>query len=217
MMIKGIIFDMDGVIVDSNSFHYDNWNMHFKKHFNIIIPKEDFASRLGESAKDFTKYFLDKYKIKADYEKVLEEILTYYEKNSKKLKLKQGIIEALPILKKKYKIAMATGANRDWAMHIVTSFGITDYFDYIIAGNEVRKAKPEPEIFLKAAEVLKLKPEECIVIEDAALGIEAAKRAGMYCISIPDELTKLQDHGKADLHLKSITEINYGLLKKLGG
>jgi HAD superfamily hydrolase (TIGR01509 family) len=214
-MIKGIIFDMDGVIVDSNQFHYDNWNTHFKKHFNITIAKEDFASRLGESAKDFTKYFVDKYEINEDYKEVLGEILSYYEKNSKKLKLKEGIIEALPKLKKKYKIALATGANKEWAMQVVTSLGIVDYFDYIIAGNEVKKAKPEPEIFLRAAEMIKLRPEECVVIEDAAFGILAAKRAGMYCISIPDELTKLQDHSLADIKLNSIKELNSELLRNL--
>jgi HAD superfamily hydrolase (TIGR01509 family) len=206
---------MDGVIVDSNSFHYDNWNMHFRKKFNLTIPKKEFASRLGESAKDFTKFFLDKYSIKADHEEVLKEILEYYAVNSSKLKLKPGIKETLPLLKKKYKLAMATGANREWAINILTMFGIADYFDYVIAGNEVKKAKPEPEIFLKAAEMLKLKPEECAVIEDANLGLIAAKKAGMTAIAIPDELTKMQDHSMADIHLKSVSEITEELLKKI--
>ncbi len=216
-MIKGIIFDMDGVIIDSNSMHFENWSNVFKKRFDIKLKKEEFASRLGESAKDFTQYFLDKYNLDLKIEEVLPDIMDNYHKNTHKLKLKKGIKEALVKFKKKYKIALATGANKDWALQIVTTFGISDYFDYIIAGNEVKKAKPEPEIFLKAAEVLNLKPEECIVIEDANLGLTAAKAAGMYAVSIPDDLTKLQDHSMADVHLNSISDLNDNIIKNLGG
>ncbi len=216
-MIKAIIFDMDGVLIDSNSICYDVWNEVFERRFNITLDKKEFASHLGESSKHFTEFFLKKYNLKCEYEDLNEELNTTFVKNRKRINLKKGIKEVLQKFKKKYKIALATGADKEDALYTVTTFGITDYFDYIIAGNEVKIAKPNPEIFIKAAEVLKLKPEECVVIEDANLGIRAAKAAGMFVISIPDELTKSQDHSMANIHLKSISELDNKLLKKLGG
>ncbi|MEM3373896.1 MAG: HAD family phosphatase [Candidatus Woesearchaeota archaeon] len=217
-MIKGIIFDMDGVIIDSNTFHYYNWNSVFKKKFNIEISKEDFASRLGESAIHFTEFFIKKYNLDKEYnitaEKLLPEIIEKY-KNINHLKLKTGIKEKLPLFKKNYKIALATGANKDWAIQVLEHFEIKNYFDYIIAGNEVKRAKPEPEIFIRAAHGLNLDTSQCIVIEDAELGIIAAKKAGCFVIAIPDDLTKNQNHNLADLKLNSINELNNEILQKL--
>ena len=216
-MIKGIIFDMDGVIIDSNRVHYENWNTVFKRRFGIVVPMEEFASRLGESSKDFTEYFIRKYNLKVNFNEIVKELRENFYNNSSKINLKKNVKEVLGRLKQNYKIALATGANKEWAIDIITSNGLSDYFDYVIAGNEVKKAKPEPEIFLKAAEMLKLKPRECVVIEDASFGILAAKNAGMFVISIPDDFTKYQDHSKADLHLKSISEISTKLLEGIGG
>ncbi|MEM4397365.1 MAG: HAD family phosphatase [Candidatus Woesearchaeota archaeon] len=210
-MIKGIIFDMDGVIIDSNSFHYENWNNVFKEKFNIGISKDEFASRLGESAIHFTEFFVKKYEIDKKYkitaEMLLPEIIEKY-KDISHLKLKEGIKEKLPELKKKYKIALATGANKEWALQVLNHFNIKSYFDFIISGNEVKRAKPEPEIFIKAAKGLNLKPNECVVIEDAELGIIAAKKAGCFVISIPDEMTKKQNHELADLKIASIKKLD---------
>jgi beta-phosphoglucomutase family hydrolase len=215
MMIKGIIFDMDGVLIDSNSFHYNNWNSYFKRKFNLTLSKEEFASRLGASSRDFTEYFLKKYNIKTSYDEMAPRIMKLYDETRHMIKLKEGIKEKLAELKSKYRIALATGANRQAAEYIVTNLGVADYFDYIIAGNEVREAKPNPEIFLKAAQELKLQPNECVVIEDAELGLKAAKSAGMFAISIPDELTKNQDHSIADIKLKSIFELDDVLLRNI--
>lgn len=213
-MIKGIIFDMDGVIIDSNSFHYENWNYVFKNKFNVEISKKEFASRLGESAIHFTEYFINKYNLKIPAEVLLPDILERY-KQIEKLNLKEGIKESLLNFNKIYKIALATGANREWAEKILNHFKIRDYFDFIIAGNEVKRAKPEPEIFIKAAQGLNLNPNECVVIEDAELGIIAAKKAGCFVISIPDELTKNQDHSLADIKLNSIKELDDKILNSL--
>jgi HAD superfamily hydrolase (TIGR01509 family) len=213
-MIKGIIFDMDGVVIDSSHAYFEAWNDVFKRKFNVQISKVDFASQFGASAKDFTNHFIKKFSLNVDNDELTEEIIrTFNAKYRQNVELKKGIKEAFLRLKETYKTALATGANKDWAIYILTKLGIFEYFDYIIAGNEVKIAKPEPEIFLKAAEVLKLKPEECAVIEDAELGLIAAKRAGMLAISIPDEFTKHQDHSIADIHLKSISELNDEILE----
>jgi beta-phosphoglucomutase len=216
-MIKGIIFDMDGVIIDSNSVHYENWSDIFTKKFNKKIDKKYFSEHLGESPVEFTEHMIEYTKVDSRYDEIYPIVRDNYIRLKSKIKLKEGIKEALPKLKKKYKIALATGAGKEFAIDTVVGFKIEEYFDYIVAGDEVKRAKPSPEIFLKAAEVLKLRPEQCIVIEDANLGLTAAKAAGMFAISIPDDLTRLQDHSMADAHLSTISELNDKLIKKLGG
>ncbi|NTV23954.1 MAG: HAD family phosphatase [Nanoarchaeota archaeon] len=203
-MIKGIIFDMDGVIIDSNHFHFENWQEVFEKRYHVKIDEKEFASRLGESGKHFTEYFLEKYKVKADINELYALLYGEYMKRRDSVKLKPGVIDTLKILKPKYKIALATGADKEGAAYTIVTHGLTDYFDFVIGGNEVKRAKPDPEIFLKAAEMIKIPPEQCCVIEDAVFGLSAAKSAGMLAISIPDKMTLCQDHSIADIHLNSI-------------
>jgi putative hydrolase of the HAD superfamily len=214
-MIKGIIFDMDGVVIDSNTFHYENWSNVFRKTLGVDISREDFAHQLGKSSKEFTEYFLDKYQARDRYEELIAQIRKFHDENHHKIILKDGFKPVLSNLKKKYRIALATGATKHMANLNLTRLGIIKYFDFIIAGDEVKRAKPDPEIFLKAASGLGLKPEECVVIEDAIQGITAAKSAGIKVISIPDPMTKHQDHHIADLRLDSIKDLTKEQIDRL--
>ena len=206
---------MDGVIVESHDIYYENWNGIFEKRFNVTISKKDFATHLGESAKHFTEVFLTKNGIKADSEKILKEIMENHEKLKYRVTLKTGAIETLTRLKKNYKIALATGAPKVMRDDYLTRLNIKEYFDFVIAGDEVKRAKSEPDIFIKAAHGLGLKPEECVVVEDAMLGIIAAKKANMYTISIQDAYTKHQDHSMADLQLDKISELNQDIIWRM--
>ena len=116
-----------------------------------------------------------------------------------KIKLKNSLKKILIKFKNSYKLALATGANRLAAMDTVTTFGLNEYFDYIIAGDEVKEAKPDPEIFLKAAQGLNLKPEECVVIEDSRNGLLAAKAASMHCVVTTNGYTEDENFSEADI------------------
>ncbi|MBT3465415.1 HAD-IA family hydrolase [archaeon] len=216
-MIKGVIFDMDGVIIDSNHIIFENWSVIFKKKFNKIIDKKEFAMHLGESAKHFLEFFVEKFELNVSNENLLLELKNNYRQNLEhKIILKKSVIKTLKMLKENnYKTALATGANKDTALRVIKKFEIEKYFDYIIGGDEVKRAKPNPEIFLKAAQGLKLKPNECIVIEDAKKGIIAANSANIKVISIPDDITKYQDHSIADFHLKSMNELNFEFIMSI--
>lgn len=214
-MIKGIIFDMDGVVIDSNHLHYDNWNSYFEKNFGVTIPKEEFAYHLGESTKDFSNYFLKAYDVKIDFDEFRKVMVDRYFKRALTMELKDGFKETLAKLSEDYKIALATGADLEHANHTLDKFGIRKYFQFITAGDLVKKAKPEPEIFLMAAGGLGLKPEDCIVVEDAYLGLQAAKRAGMKCVMVYDDLTASQDHSMSDIKLPTIRKLTKELIDSL--
>src|SRR3989344_1495216 len=215
-MIRGVIFDMDGVVIDSGEVIYSSWNDIFYKEFSITMPREEVAQQLGKSPKDFTQHFIDKYRLKISNGELDIKIAMREDELAHTVMLKPGIKELMARLKGKYKMALATGASRKNAEYYVNKFGLGSYLDFVIGGDEVREAKPNPEIFLNAARNLNLKPGECVVIEDAILGITAAKRAGMKVISIPDAFTAHQDHSTADMQLKSAFEISDNILKKLG-
>lgn len=101
--------------------------------------------------------------------------------------LKEGVNELIDYLKENdYKIALATSSDREKAEYLLELVKIKDKFDYIICGNDIVNSKPNPEIFLKAAENLKVEPKECIVIEDSKFGVKAAVNAGMKAINVPD-------------------------------
>lgn len=201
-MIKAVLFDMDGVIIDSNHIHYDTWSEVLSE-YGVKIDKKEFGMHLGESAYHFTEHFVKANNLKDPVDEILEKILDVSRRDRDKVLLKDGVKEVLPKLRKNYRIALATGANREWAEYVIKKFSLD--FDYIIGGNEVKRAKPNPEIFLRCALKLKALEKECVVIEDALLGMQAAKKAGMKVIAIPDEFTKYQDHTIADASLNSIS------------
>ncbi len=209
-MIKAILFDMDGVIIDSNHIHYDTWSEVLSE-YGVKIDKKEFGMHLGESAYHFTEHFVKANNLKEPVDEILKKILEVSRRDRDKVLLKKGIKEVLPELRKNYRIALATGANRDWAEYVVKKYSLE--FDFIIGGNEVKRAKPNPEIFLRCAMKLKALEKECVVIEDALLGMQAAKKAGMNVIAIPDEFTKYQDHSIADAKLNSIKELDKFLEK----
>lgn len=214
-MVKGIIFDMDGVVIDSNHIHYKYWNNYFERAFGITIPQIEFASRLGESSLDFAEYFIKRYNLNIGLRKLREDMDKEYDNYVEEIVLKKGFLQVLKKLAEKYKIALATGADMLHANLTLEKFRIKTYFDFVIAGNCVKKAKPDPEIFLKAAEGMNLKPEDCLVIEDAQMGLAAAKRAGMKCIVVPDNMTNIQDFSRADKMLGSIDELTESLIEGL--
>lgn len=93
--------------------------------------------------------------------------------------------------------------------------GLKKYFDIRVNGNDVKKSKPNPDLYLLAAEKLGVKPKECVVIEDSVTGIHAAKNAGMFCIAVPNKYIKNGDFSKADIIVKSLKEIDLDLINSL--
>ena len=192
MKNKGIIFDLDGVIVDTAKYHYLAWKEIAKK-LGYQFDEKDNEELKGVSRVKSLDILLQKAGTKLDQiEK--EKLLT--EKNNQYLELVSNIdkqemlpgIESLLNWLNQENIPFSLGSASKNAPYILEKLKIKDQFSAIVDGNDVTKAKPDPEVFLIAAKKMGLKPNECVVIEDSQAGIEAAKKAGMTAIGIGKDL-----------------------------
>jgi len=186
--IEAVLFDLDGVIFDTEIVYLDIWTKIFQS-YEHKMTKEVYISVMGRGRNNVIKTFLDVYghdlPIIQMYKEKDENLAQIIEKGQ--IPMKVGAKEILKFFKEnKYKVALATSAKRDRAIKQLKMANIEDVFDIIVCGDEVINAKPDPEIFLKAAEKLSINPKNCIVIEDSPAGIKAAYNAKMVGIHVED-------------------------------
>jgi len=209
-MIKGMIFDHDGVIAHTTELHYKAFREVFLEK-NINLTRQEYSLYNGRTAFDTITGVLEKNKILADSDKI-DELMDKKDKiylniADKNIQLVKGIKNFLHGLRrKKIKIGLASSSRSKNIKFSLEKFEMKKYFDVILTGSDILKGKPDPELFLKAAEKLHLTPKECLVFEDAAHGIEAAKKAGMRCIALLTTAKK-EELSKADLIIKDFKKI----------
>lgn len=206
-MVKAVIFDMDGVIVDSMPYHFLAWYEALRPH-GIRVTCFDVYTKEGERWEKSLKDFLNRARIKPT-RKILQQIFLSRQKLFKKYFKRfifKGAEEFLSCLKKKYLLGLVTGTPAQGIEKILPK-KIKNQFDYIVAGDRVKKGKPHPEPYLMAARNLGVKPSECVVVENAPYGIESAKRAGMFCVAVTTSLPK-EYLKKADIVVDNLEEIS---------
>lgn len=205
-MLKGLIFDVDGVLVDSMPYHADAWVQAFGE-AGIHITNMDIYEIEGSNHKGVVDIIFHKAGLEpatSDYEKFLKKKREYFLRNNRAEPF-EGMQACLQALKEKYKLAVASGADRTIVNTLMDKF-YHSIFDAIISGEDVTRGKPDPEPYLTAVGKLGLEPEECMVIENAPLGIKSAKMAGIYCIAVPTYLQKEKMMG-ADMVLQNHAEL----------
>ena len=186
-MLKAIIFDMDGVLVDSMRFQADAWAKAFQD-AGINIVREDIYELEGSNDKRLIKSIFKEARKEPEpehFERLPEKKRDLLEFD--RIKPFEGIPECLDELKRHFRLAMVSGSNRNTVGKIVDKF-FSGYFDVVINGSDLERGKPDPDPYLKALEMLGLTKNECMVIENAPLGITAAKRAGLYCVAVASML-----------------------------
>jgi len=218
-MTKAVIFDMDGVMIDSIPIWVEAEFLFLGKR-PVHIPL-DFKSYMKEvKYPRWTRELKKEFKLKGTVEDLREEkfkiILDLYDQG--RLKLIPGFRDLIRLLNgHKIKTAVGTSAPRvhlDW---VVKNFKLEKRFDYWRSSYEDGKHKPYPDVYLKVARRLKVKPKHCIVIEDSPHGILAGKRAGMRVIALKHPYSTKKDVEKADVIVRSLREVNMKLIKRLTG
>jgi len=203
----GAIFDLDGVLVDTAKYHYLAWKQ-LADQLNIPFTKEDNEQLKGVSrvksleillslgSKNYTenerKQFMDQ----------KNETYVRYISHMDESEILPGVVELLNQLKRK-KIKIALGSASKNSELILKNTNLQDYFDAIVDGNDVSKAKPDPEVFLLGAKKIDIPANQCLVFEDAKAGIEAAKQAGMLAIGVGTQ----ENLPNADILVKNLEEI----------
>lgn len=215
--MKAVIFDMDGVLIDSEPLHFEVDKMVLKK-LNINEDEHYLERFVGYTNPAMWKIIKSEYSIDKTVEELIELQMTtklkYLEESN--YTAIQGIKELLEeISEHKIPIGIASSSPRIFIEAVIEKIGISKYFNNWISGEEVEKSKPEPHVFLKAAELLGVNPEQCIVIEDSKSGTIAAKKAGMKCIGYKNVNSGNQDLSRADVIVDRITEINFEMMKGL--
>lgn len=187
-MLKAVIFDMDGLMIDSERITYEGYVEECSK-LGYKITKEFYVTLLGNTVKEIYGKFRIEFGEEIPIEEIMAEVHNYMRKRfeTEGIPVKTGLTELLKYLKENdYKTIVATSSDRERVDRILKSAKIEHYFNSSICGDEVKRGKPNPEIFLKACEKLNVSPEEALVLEDSEQGIAAAFYAGIPCICIPD-------------------------------
>ena len=186
--VEAIIFDMDGLLLDSEQIYARVWRDAVAAH-GAELTHEHFLSLLGRGRKGALKRIGELFGVAIDLTALnatLEQLETRYF-NEHAIPTKPGVDEIFAwITARQFKRALATSTVRERALPRLTRAGIVGHFDALVTGDEVTNGKPAPDIFLLAADRLAVAPAECVVLEDSEQGIRAAVAAGMTAIMIPD-------------------------------
>ncbi len=217
--IQAIIFDMDELMVDSHPVHKVVMDKILKKydHSFAELTREEELGLFGLSILDGFRFFHKKFGLKDKVSaKDLNEqfnhmLLPTYRKKIQAMPGLQNLVDSCK--KRGYRLALASSATRAKIDIVLNKFGLNDLFEVVVSGeDEIKHGKPAPDIFLTAAKKLAIIPSQCLVLEDAKNGIEAAKRAGMLCIGVHNQYNyeKLgikQDLSAADLQVSGLDEL----------
>jgi len=184
-----VIFDCDGTLVNSMPYHFEAWCEALSLYGAGNIFKEDvFYAMGGRPTKDIVVEINDEYGLKLDPEQVAFAKREAFLKKLGQIELIDEVAAFAESLRGKLPMAIATGGTRLVIEKTLQAVGVSDLFDEVVTADDVKVGKPAPDIFLRAAELLGVKPERCLVLEDAPAGVMAAQLAGMTVISIPAPL-----------------------------
>jgi HAD superfamily hydrolase (TIGR01509 family) len=206
-MIRGIIFDMDGVIVDSEEIWFRVIS-DVCREYGHEYTEELYKRVIGTPAARILKREFD---IKDSEDEIrrkyVERFILFIKNNG--IKEMPGIRSLLERLKKKFTLALASSSIPELIDLIIDDLGFRKYFSVIMSSSQAARPKPEPDLFLAVAKKIGIKPEECLVIEDAPNGVKAAKSAGMKCIALNSNPSISKDDLKqADIIVKSLDDIS---------
>ncbi|MBU1974919.1 MAG: HAD family phosphatase [Nanoarchaeota archaeon] len=203
-MIKAVIFDRDGVIIDIEGIDIMSATKAFQE-LGIELTNEDKTKIVGRHPQNYFK-FLEKYNIPYDKFRPRQRELYYEEFDNANLFAETiGLIKRLHDMK--LTLALTTTARRKSTNTVLKRAELEDIFNVIVTAEDYKTKKPDPESYILTAKKLGVKPVDCVVVEDSEVGMRAAKSAGMTCIIIPNDFTKKQDFTAADLVVESADEI----------
>lgn len=207
--IKGVVFDMDGVIVDSEPLQFE-CSIKTLREYGIDVTKEDLEKYVGTADHMMWGEFIAQHSLDTTVEKMRKIQNDYRDVLFTKENIipVEGVVALIKELyKKNIKIGLASSSPIYFIEMVLQSLDLYDYFHGIVSGQEVEKSKPEPDIYLKAASLIGVEPQFCLAIEDANTGVHAAKAAGIFTLGYQNPNSGKQDLTAADIIIKHMDEV----------
>ncbi|HEY7221601.1 MAG TPA: HAD family phosphatase [Candidatus Binatia bacterium] len=213
-MISSVIFDLDGLLADTEPLHCRAYQMTLSEH-GLDLTEGEYYEHWVRSGKGIADWVAMRTSHCDPQALRLRKSEHYSNLLTSSLRPMEGALELLAALHGKFKIALASSSYQDAIDGVLAGLGIVSYFDAVVSGSDVAQVKPAPDIFLKASHALGVEPAECIVVEDAEKGVTAAYRAGMRCIAVPNDCTRHHDFSRATRVCSSLREITLEALRSL--
>jgi len=208
IMIKAVIFDMDGVIIDSEGVYLE-YQLEFAKKKNPDVKLEDLYPMVGATKQECWEVVERVVSNGQTWEELRKEFRQrdIYSEIDYRSIYRLEVTDTLKQLKEAgFRLALASSTHLELVERVLKENGIRDYFEAVVSGEQFKKSKPDPEIYLYTAEQLKLKPEECLAVEDSTIGITAAHRAGLKIAAVVDTRYGF-DQSLADYKLNQVKEV----------
>jgi putative hydrolase of the HAD superfamily len=205
-MIKAIIFDFDGLIIDTETAWYEA----FKESINFYkadLPLSEFAKCIGTDDAVLYDYFREQLGENCDLEDIKNRAYAIHKVKMEAAQAREGVKEYLQEAKELgLKIGLASSSSREWITHFLTELKLLNYFEVLVTKDDVKKVKPAPDLYAKAIRELNIEANEAVAFEDSLNGLTAAVAAGLKCVIVPNPVTEALLFEKHALRLKSMGE-----------
>jgi HAD superfamily hydrolase (TIGR01509 family) len=208
-MIRAVIFDFDGLILDTEGPEFQTWQEIYRAH-GCELPLEVWATGLGTSADAFDPcaYLQAQAGRPIDREALHLQRRRRYDELLRAQAVLPGVREYIAAAKHLgLHLGVASSSSRQWVVGNLTALGLSAYFDCVKCADDVPRVKPDPTLYRVAVEALGIAPQQAIALEDSPNGIAAAKRAGLYCVAVANPLTRQLSLAHADLQLNSLADL----------
>lgn len=209
MAVRGLLFDFDGLIVDTETPSLASWQELYREHGHEL-PLEQWITLVGTIGAPFEPYeHLEELAGPLDRDAVLKRRREHELSLTEVEEMRPGVLDYLGEAERRgLKTAIVSSSSRDWIDRHLGRLERTEHFDAIVAANhDIGRAKPAPTLYLEALDVLGLAPDEAIAFEDSPNGIKAAKAAGIFCVAVPNSVTAALGLDEADVVLPSLAEL----------
>ncbi|MBW8348796.1 HAD family hydrolase [Bacillus sp. IITD106] len=211
-MIKAVIFDFDGTIIDTETPWFEIYQSVLKEDYNFDLKLEEFGKIVG--TKNGTLFDVIDSTLDEPIDRKLfkEKTHAHYIKIKDDLPLRDGFLDTLQRIQDSgLKLAIASSSHREWIVGFLDKYNLTEYFPIICSADDVDEVKPNPALYIKAIEALGIKPDEAVAVEDSVNGSLAAIRAGINCLIIPNDVTKSLNFDKKTKLIQSYADFDCDL------
>jgi HAD superfamily hydrolase (TIGR01509 family) len=218
-MIKAIIFDFDGTIIDTEMVWYRAFRDAYQVH-GVDLSVQMYAPCIGTGHERFNpfEYLVTDLHLPIDLPSFRKEVEVRHAELMEAQEMREGVMDYLEGARLHgLKIGMASSSQRKWVEHFLQRLKIRDYFECISTADDVLRVKPDPEVYRHALACLGVEAQETIAVEDSPNGAKAAKASGVYCLLVPGPLTASLEFGPVDRRLNALSDLDLGMLLQQGG